>query len=159
MAAARPDLPHDVDDARPDAGAEVDDTGRVGDWPWAAVAASVCALAIAVPYWAAEYGEVEDGGLSTYAVPVMVILAAAALIVSVLHLASKFETAIALCIPAPVAVIGRVLMDTADDPTTHNLWPLELAVAVGISIPPVLAGILAGWSARRVLGLSRQTEQ
>jgi hypothetical protein len=156
MAAAQPNLPHDVDEAVLDADGSLDDTGRADDWPWAAVAASICALAFAVPYWAADYSVVENGGLATFAVPVIATLAATALILSALHLASKLETAIALCVPAPLVVLARVLMDTADDPTTHSLWPLELGVAVGISVPPALAGIFIGWLARRALGFERE---
>jgi hypothetical protein len=149
MAASQPHFSDDVDD---------EDIDRPGDWPWAAVVASICALMIAVPYWATDYADVEDGALGTFALPVILILGFAALLVIGLHLGSKLETAIALCIPAPAAVIGRVLIDTADDPTTHGLWPVEVAVAVGLSVPPVLAGILLGWAVRRAIVRSRSTE-
>ena len=112
--------------------------------------ASLCALAIVVPYWSVDYAEVEDGGLATFALPVAGVLGVAALILSGLRLGHKLEIAIAMCAPAPIAVVGRVLIDTADDPTTHSLWPFEIAVAVGISIPPVLLGIFIGWAARRI---------
>jgi hypothetical protein len=143
VAALQPDFPDDVDD-RDDA----DD--RPGDWPWPAVVASLCALAIVVPYWSVDYADVEDGGLASFALPVVGLLGVAALILSAFRLGHKLEIALAMCAPAPIAVVGRVLIDTADDPTTHSLWPFEIAVALGISAPPVLLGIFIGWAARRV---------
>ena len=44
----------------------------------------------------------------------------------------------------------QVLIDTADDPTTHGLWPFEIVVAVGVSLPPILLGIFIGWAMRRM---------
>ena len=151
MAALQPDFPDDVD--------EQDDDDRPGDWPWPAVVASICALAIVVPYWSVDYADVEDGGLATFGLPVAGILGVAALLLAALHLGRKLEIAIALCVPAPVAVIGRVLIDTADDPTTHSLWPFEIAVAIGVSLPPVLAGILIGWSMRRLADRARHAAE
>ena len=143
MAALRPDFPDEVDDRD-------DDDERPGDWPWPAVVASICALAIVVPYWSVDYADVQDGGLSTFALPVAGILGVAAFALTALHLGHKLEIAIALCAPAPIAVVGRVLIDTADDPTTHGLWPFEIALAIGISLPAILFGISIGWLVRRL---------
>jgi hypothetical protein len=145
MAALRPDFPDDVDD----------EDERSDDWPWPAVVASICALAIAVPYWSADYADVEGSGLGTFGAPAAAILGVAALALTGLHLGHKLEIAIALCVPAPLVVVGRVLIDTASDPTTHSLWPVEIVLAIGISLPPVLAGILIGWGMRRLAGRSR----
>jgi hypothetical protein len=152
MAALQPDFPDELDDRE-------DDDDRPGDWPWPAVIASMCALAIVVPYWSVEYADIEDGGLSTLAIPVACILGVAAFALAALHLGHKLEIAIALCAPAPVAVVGRVLIDTADDPTTHSLWPWEIAVAIGISLPPVLLGILIGWLVGRLAERRRHAAQ
>jgi hypothetical protein len=153
VAALQPDFPDEVDDR------EEDEFDRPGDWPWPAVVASICALAIIVPYWAADYADVEDGGLGTFALPVAAILGVAAFVLSVAHLGHKLEIAIALCVPAPIAVVGRVLIDTADDPSTHSLWPFEIIIAVGISVPPVLLGIFLGWAARRLAERGHQPAQ
>jgi hypothetical protein len=143
VAALQPDFPDDVD--------EREDDDHSGDWPWPAFVASICALAIVVPFWSVDYADVEDGGFATFALPVAGILGVAAFALSALRLGHKLEIAIALCVPAPVAVVGRVLIDTADDPTTHSLWPFEIAIAIGISLPPVLLGVFAGWAVRRLI--------
>lgn len=146
VAALQPDFPDDVDDREDDPS---------GDWPWPAFVASICAFAIIVPFWSVDYADVDDGGFANFALPVAGILGVAAFALSALRLGHKLEIAIALCVPAPVAVVGRVLIDTADDPSTHSLWPFEIAVAIGISLPPVLIGVFAGWAVRRLIDRRR----
>jgi hypothetical protein len=47
-------------------------------------------------------------------------------------------------------VVARIVLDTAIDPTAHNLWPMELMV-VGV---PGLLFLGAVWLLRRWLGAS-----
>jgi hypothetical protein len=46
-------------------------------------------------------------------------------------------------------VVGRVVIDTAADPTSHNLWPFEVVLAVVVSVPPICVGGLLAWVVRR----------
>ncbi|MCL4690558.1 MAG: hypothetical protein KJ007_18525, partial [Burkholderiales bacterium] len=48
---------------------------------------------------------------------------------------------------AAAFVAGRIVLDTARDPTSHNLWPFEIAIVGGASA--VYLGLLA--LARRFL--------
>jgi len=41
-----------------------------------------------------------------------------------------------------LAVLGRVLVETSADPTSHNLWPFEVVIAGGIGLIGGLAGAL-----------------
>jgi hypothetical protein len=45
-------------------------------------------------------------------------------------------------------VAGRIVLDTARDPTSHNLWPFEIVIAGGAG----LAFLAALAVARRVAG-------
>jgi len=46
---------------------------------------------------------------------------------------------------APIAVMGRVVIDVASQPTSHDLWPLEVVLAALMSVPAVVVGmVLAG---------------
>jgi hypothetical protein len=54
------------------------------------------------------------------------------------------------CLPA--AVMALVAVDVARDPTSHNLWPLELVFAFVVGAVPALAGVLAGLLLRRLSG-------
>lgn len=40
----------------------------------------------------------------------------------------------------PAAVFARVVFDGLRDPTSHNLWPFELAIAFGVALPAAVVG-------------------
>lgn len=44
----------------------------------------------------------------------------------------------------PAAVLSRVAVDTANDSTSHNLWPLELIIAAAVGMAVSFAGALLG---------------
>ncbi|MDZ7653555.1 MAG: hypothetical protein U5L03_13910 [Burkholderiaceae bacterium] len=52
----------------------------------------------------------------------------------------------------PAAVFARVVYDGLRDPTSHNLWPFEIAIAIGVGLPAALAGAALGWLVLRVTG-------
>ncbi|WP_243301746.1 hypothetical protein [Geothrix oryzisoli] len=52
----------------------------------------------------------------------------------------------------PCAVMVRVLVDGAKDPTSHNLWPIELIMMGVLGAGLAFAGALAGRLFRRMLG-------
>ena len=54
----------------------------------------------------------------------------------------------------PAAVFARVVYDGLRDPTSHNLWPFELAIAFGVALPSAVAGALAAWLLTRLAGRS-----
>ena len=43
-----------------------------------------------------------------------------------------------------LAVLGRVAVETARDPTSHNLWPLEMIIAVIVGGGCALLGAILG---------------
>ena len=50
----------------------------------------------------------------------------------------------------PTAVMIRVVVDTMQDPTDHNLWPFEIVIAALFSLVAVVPGLLIGALARRL---------
>lgn len=52
------------------------------------------------------------------------------------------------CLPA--AVMALVVVDGWEDPSSHNLWPLELVFAFVVGVVPVLGGVLLGLLLRRL---------
>ena len=50
----------------------------------------------------------------------------------------------------PAAVAIRVVFDTMEDPTDHNLWPFELIFAAIASLVAVVPGLLVGALAARL---------
>lgn len=54
----------------------------------------------------------------------------------------------------PAAVFAGVVYDGLRDPTSHNLWPFELAIAFGVALPSAGAGAIAAWLLLRLSGRS-----
>ncbi len=44
----------------------------------------------------------------------------------------------------PAAVMARVLLETSRDPTSHNLWPLEILIALAVGLMCALLGTALG---------------
>jgi hypothetical protein len=116
----------------------------------AMIAATLTAGVISLPYWARSYASIRDAGIfgsfwlvtGTLFVGTVVAFAARGR-----HSWIVLTTMLA-CLP--IAVIGRVIIDTAADPTSHNLWPIELVGSFMIGIVPVCAGALVAWPIRRL---------
>jgi hypothetical protein len=45
----------------------------------------------------------------------------------------------------PIAVLCKLVWDVVADPTSHNLWPFELAIALAVGAAAALVGALVGW--------------
>jgi hypothetical protein len=52
----------------------------------------------------------------------------------------------------PAVVFARVMFDVMQDPTSHNLWPFEIAIAIGVGLPAALVGAALGWLLLRASG-------
>jgi len=73
----------------------------------------------------------------------LIVLGVIAVTAFVLALATDISTraiGIVLNLAFPTTILVRVLMDTSQDPTSHNLFPIELAFAL-------IVGMLAAWPA------------
>jgi hypothetical protein len=49
-----------------------------------------------------------------------------------------------------MAVLARVLFETIQDPTTHNLWPFEVAISVAVGLLAGIAGTLLVYLVRLI---------
>lgn len=105
-------------------------------------------LLTGIPYWRLPYnGNIfSDSGL-------LIGMAGLGIVTAVLTssgaagLARSFWTMLAVF---PAAVALRVVVDTAADPTDHNLWPFELVFAAVFSLVAVVPGLLTGLLLRRM---------
>ncbi len=99
-------------------------------------------LAIGPPYWRIPYAQLTlpdsiwGAGL--------VVVGVLALGVRVLGGVSSWRVGLVVGGSVPAAVLARVVVDVARDPTTHNLWPLELVLATGPGLLAGFAGALFG---------------
>ena len=110
---------------------------------WLAAAFVVGFFSVGFPYWQVTYAKVSlpDTLYDGTGLLVVAVLAAAARAFGKARL-----VAVILVVGAavPAAVLTRVVVETAKDPTSHNLWPLELIIAAVIGIACSSAGALVG---------------
>ena len=109
---------------------------------WLAAAFVVGFFSVGFPYWQVTYAKVSlPDTLYGAGLLVVAVLAAAARAFGKARL-----VAVILVVGAavPTAVLTRVVVETAKDPTSHNLWPLELMIAAMVGIACSSAGALVG---------------
>ena len=109
---------------------------------WLAAAFLVGFFTVAVPYWQIVYSKVSlPDTLYGAGLFVVGVLAAAARAFGKARLvAVVFVVGAAI----PAAVLARVAVEVARDPTSHNLWPLEMIIAAVVGMVSSSAGALVG---------------
>ena len=109
---------------------------------WLAAAFTVSFFTVGVPYWQIVYSKVSlPDTLYGAGLFVVGVLAAAARAFGKARLvAVVFVVGAAI----PAAVLARVAVETASDPTSHNLWPLEMIIAAVVGMVSSSAGALIG---------------
>ncbi|MDO1527955.1 hypothetical protein QMK61_03835 [Fulvimonas sp. R45] len=113
---------------------------------WLVACTMVCVLAIGLPYALTPYGKLNLPGALF---PGLWLAGAGAFVLAALQ-AGALRGMLALGAIAPLVAWLRVLVDAARDPTSHNLWPFEIAIAVGASLACVLPGAALGMLVARL---------
>jgi len=109
---------------------------------WLAAAFVVGFFSVGFPYWQVTYAKVSlPDTLYGARLLVVAVLAAAARAFGKARLAAVI---LGVGAAVPAAVLTRVVVETAKDPTSHNLWPLELIIAAMVGIACSSAGALVG---------------
>jgi hypothetical protein len=105
-------------------------------------------LMTGIPFWLLPYNAdfLADPGVRLGFVGLAVVTAMLA-IGGIARLGRIFWVTLAAF---PVAVMIRVIVETAQDPTDHNLWPFELIFAAVVSLVAVGPGLLIGAIVRRL---------
>lgn len=106
------------------------------------IAFAVSLLAVGVPYWQIPYSDVALPNSIMNSWLLAPFLAAALL--RAINLASFRHAVLAIGITAPCAILLRVLAGIAADPTSHNLWPLEVILGCVVGLAVSLCGALLG---------------
>lgn len=107
------------------------------------IAAFVVAFfATGIPYWQIPYSKASLPS-SLYGLGLAVVCVAS-FTVRLLSRASFAQATLMVGLAVPAMVVARVIVETSQDPTSHNLWPLELIIASAIGLAVSLVGSLAG---------------
>lgn len=109
---------------------------------WLLIAFLIAFVGVGFRYWQLPYAQVSLPD-SLYG-PGLVAVAVVALMARGFGLARFWKVWLLIAAAVPAAVLVRVVMDTMADATMHNLWPLELAIAVALGLGCSLVGSLLG---------------
>lgn len=103
----------------------------------------VATLVCGIPYWPVAYREVSLPGnppTSTF----LIGGALAGLLAARLLRPARLAPILAVTGGFVIAVLGRVTVETARDPTSHNLWPFEVVIIGGIGLIAASLGVGIG---------------
>jgi hypothetical protein len=107
-----------------------------------AVAFVACVLVLGLPNWTLSYSELnQHNPMYGWGLAVLFVFAA---VIRGAGLAGFLSTWATMAAVLPVITMTRVVYDTAIDPTSHNLWPFELVIAVVVGMAVTLVGAFAG---------------
>ena len=111
-------------------------------------AASV--LLTGVPYWSVPYRSVSLPG--TLMTPGLIALVLAAAVIGFTRRHGVMKQAAIVGLSVPAIVVARVTWEVMRDPTSHNLWPFEVVIALVIGFGCAVPGAVAGMLAARLRG-------
>jgi hypothetical protein len=89
-------------------------------------------LVVGIPYWLVPYSKVSLPD-TLMGPQLIVVVGAAAFAYSVGNVSFRKSLAI-IGASVPAAVFLRVAVATAIDPTSHNLWPIEIVIAAFVGL-------------------------
>ena len=115
-------------------------TPKMATYVWLAAAFSAAFLAAGSRLWPGSYQEYLSRGGTQKLVAVIAIVA---LLVAALSNLGILRERLAVGCRLPAAVFARVFVDGIQDPTSHNLWPFEVILAL-------ILGMAAAWPAALV---------
>lgn len=109
---------------------------------WLLIAFLIAFVGVGFRYWQLPYAQVSLPD-SLYG-PGLVAIAVVALMARAFGLARFWKVWLLIAAAVPAAVLVRIIADTTADATTHNLWPLEIAIALALGLGCSLVGSLLG---------------
>lgn len=107
-------------------------------------------LVAGIPWWLAPYNRFTFSN-SAGLIGTLAFLGIAAFAAGWTRLGLSKAT-LAAGAAVPCAVMARVIADTIRDSTSHNLWPIEVAMMAVLGFGAAFAAALAGRLLRRGLG-------
>lgn len=123
------------------------------DWRkhWWKPGFTLALFTVGVPYWLIPYGKLNLPGALLG--PGLVVVLAAAVLARAYSRKSFLRSVTVMGAAVPAAVLLRVVVEVVQDPTSHNLWPFEVVIAMLVGAAAAVIGALLGslllWVERR----------
>ena len=109
---------------------------------WLRAAFVLSFLGSGIPYWLIPYHQVYLP--SALMSPGLVLVVIAALLLRAALVMPFWKTVRFMGITLAVAVLARVIVEGLRDPSSHNLWPFEVAIALILGFTCSLTGAILG---------------
>lgn len=109
---------------------------------WLLIAFLIAFVGVGFRYWQIPYPQASMPE-SLYG-PGLVAVGVVAMMARAFGLARFLKVWLLIAATVPLAVLARVILETSGDPTSHNLWPLELGIAAALGLGCALLGALLG---------------
>jgi hypothetical protein len=121
---------------------------------WLGPAFAAVVLAAGIPYWRLPYDEINRGHFAI--LPGSLLLGFLTLLLVAAEVARVKAIAVTMQLCVPAIDVVSIVKDTTANPTSHNLWPFKLAIAVIsgalVVVPAVLAALTARWAMAKMGG-------
>ena len=105
---------------------------------WLLIAFLIAFVGVGFRYWQLPYPQASLPD-SLYG-PGLVAVAVVALMARAFGLARFWKVWLLVAAAVPAAVLARIVVETAADAAAHNLWPLEIAIALALGLACSLVG-------------------
>lgn len=111
-------------------------------WYWILLAAIVCFFSISLPFWQIPYSKLNlPDALEGFG---LIVLTISALLLRASRMARTWRAIWTMGLIPAAADMSRVIVECTRDPTSHNLWPFEIAIALVLGFICSTAGALMG---------------
>lgn len=109
---------------------------------WLLLAVAISFVAVGIPYWSIPYNKLNlpDALLG----PGLLVVVISALLLRFGGVISFWRSTWPVGASVAAVVIARVLVDGARDSTSHNLWPLEVVIALIVGFVCAATGAMVG---------------
>lgn len=106
-------------------------------------------FATGIPYWLIPYNQVNlpDALIA----PGLIVVCFAALLMCLLDVVPFWKVTAVISATVPAVVIVRVIVEGVADPTSHNLWPFEVIIAIFVGFLCTLPGAAVGFLIAKLL--------
>lgn len=119
---------------------------RIGpSGPYKSIAFLSGVVLVGVPYWSIPYRAINLPD-ALYG-PGLLAVTIAAFVLRMKGITSFWRAVGIMTVSVPAAVAGRALVEGVMDPTSHNLWPLEIIIASAVGFVCATGGACVGWLA------------
>lgn len=109
---------------------------------WLLIAFLIAFVGVGFRYWQVAYPELAMP--ESLHGPGLVAVGVVAMLARAFGIARFWKVWLLIAASVPGAVLLRILVETSSHPGSHDLWPVDLAIAIGTGVLVSLAGTLLG---------------